>query len=330
MSSNFAPFGLNIKCVSISGTNTPFIREQNDNGQNVFSVAFTLISSTTGNYTTRDIREGDWIINTNKNYSSYTWRIIDIKIGIGSNFKLTIKDVDNYNSSINPNVVGITLADTFYMFRLNSDGLPQLTGWYGVNSGYSELFINAFGRFNINSIQRQYVNAYQAGNNFAIGNPIYVDNTGTYRISNNLNAKNTIGIVSSINNPTAGNFAYKSFGTYYLDISASFQNLDLSSYGGAGTILYISTDGTTNYTTIPPTNQAIPVWIYLGKDPLTNTQTGILYQLPSGVISAGNGSAGSTGATGSTGNTGDTGDTGNTGNTANTGNTVNNADTGDT
>jgi hypothetical protein len=63
----------------------------------------------------------------------------------------------------------------------------------------------------------------------------------------------------------AGWFTFKAFGTYYTDTSIFFGVSPISSYGDPGTLLYIDTSGARGYTTTPPTDYDIPIWVYLER-----------------------------------------------------------------
>jgi hypothetical protein len=137
----------------------------------------------------------------------------------------------------------------------------------------------------------QYVDVLQPSHTFVGGEPIWIDPAdGYYKSANNTNAKYIVGVVSSVGIPTSDSFTYKVFGTYYYDIQKFFSSLDLSSFN-KGDFIYVSTDGLTNYTTTPPTDFAIPIWVYLGLDS-NSKQTGILYTTPSLYSGAGGGGSG--------------------------------------
>jgi hypothetical protein len=143
------------------------------------------------------------------------------------------------------------------------------------------------------------VPVFQPNHGFLGGETIWIDPAdGKYKHANNTNAQYAVGLVSSIDIPDNRWFTYKSYGTFYGNITKFFNNLDLSSYD-KGSFLYISTDGVNEYTTTQPADIAIPAWVYLGLDSYGNQQ-GILYTVPSLY----NGSTGTTGPTGAKGESG--------------------------
>ena len=336
MSSNINPFLLYVYSNPTSASTDPsygVVQVNSNNGNNVFSCYFRFALGGAGaggettSYTTSDIQVGDWIICA---LTGFVWRIINVTIRTVNDFVAFLEDVDNYNFYIDTSTIRIggppSGTQYFYVFRLNSDGLPMLTSI--LNPGIGDLFSDAFGRFNMLSNQRQYINIYQPNNTLTVGTPIFIDSAdGLYKNSTFPdNTKKTIGIVSTVSD-IPGWFTFKAFGTYYLDVSNNFPNLIINNDGSVGftnsvpgTYYYLLNDGTGNYTTDSNSGLNTLMWIYLGKDSITNKETALLYALPGGNSSSGGGSNG-------TGGTGPTGPTGPTLNVTNSLNTLNNTGT---
>lgn len=221
--------------------------------------------------------------------------------GVGTIADLIIEDVNNYNQLLSPVNNGSPPDGNFgYVYELNSLGLPILAAVENVPTG--QFASEQLARFLANTVSDgPDVKVSQPGNTLQIGEAIYYDSSSnTYNSSNNpTNAKHTIGIVTKIGIPNSDSFSYAPFGTYYDDVSNYFNDANtttntflLSEISGvvAGSILYIDTTGTNQYTTTAPADSAIPIWIYLGLDPVTGKETGIL--MPFGGAAGGGGGGG--------------------------------------
>ena len=328
------PVCLQCVCVSNSSIGSP-------NGSNQFICEFNIANADTGNptyqfynsgtalYDMTTIIPGMWISGT---LGGFAWKIISVTGGNNSGVDptlyvtLVIEDEENYNFNVD-NGGGSggqpLIGEPHIIFQLNSDGLPVISPIYGqyTDQKLIQLSGDVLSRFNDRNPTRQYVDVFQPSHTFIGGEPIWIDPVDDYyKSANNTNAKYIIGVVSSVNIPNSDWFSYKAFGTYYYDIQKFFSALDLSSFN-KGDFIYVSTDGLTNYTTTPPTDFAIPIWVYLGLDS-NNKQTGILYTTPSlysGGGGGGGGGAGETGATGATGLAGPTGPAGDSSSTGATG-----------
>jgi hypothetical protein len=222
----------------------------------------------------------------------YAWKVISIVSSTDDDITLILEDEENYNyyiDSVNNNFGGQPQPSSQHIyFELNSDGVPIVTPSYTLVD--ASLSVDTISRFADRNPNRQYADILQPSHGFLGGEPIWVDPAdGLYKSANNTNAKFIVGIVSSVGIPTSDWFTYKAFGTYYYDIQKFFGTLDLSSYN-RGDFIYVSTDGVNNYTSTPPTDVAIPVWVYLGLD-VNGKQTGILYTTPS-MYSGGGGGGG--------------------------------------
>ena len=272
-------------------------------------------------YSTLDIKKGYWIAGYQ---GGHAWRIVDVFTeGIDTQITLTLEDVDNYNMQIDgiANYGALSAFSNYICFQVNNDGLPVFAPLYAkyIDSVLPQLPSDILSRFLYRNPTKQYVPVEQSSHTFQVGDPVWLNPaSGAYELANTgTTAKYIIGIVSSVGVPTADYFTYKSFGAYYTDIQSFFSSTDAGGTYTAfslttlfpgiapGTFVYIDTDPNTsaNYTITPPTDIAIPVWVYLGVDPLTNREMAILYTTPSLYNQTG-GSGGSGGATGPKGDPG--------------------------
>ncbi len=271
-------------------------------------------------YSTMNIKKGYWIAGYQ---GGHAWRVIDIDTlnATESQITLTLEDVDNYNMQIDSitNNGAINAYSNYICFQVNNEGLPVFAPLFAkyIDTILPQLPSDILSRFLYRNPTKQYVQVSQSEHTFSVGDPVWLNpDSGLYELANTgTTAKYIVGIVSSIGVPTSMYFTYKSFGAYYSDIQGFFSST-IDSIGTytefslktlfpsitPGTFVYIDTDPNTtaSYTTTPPSDMAIPVWIYLGLDPTTNREMAILYTTPSLYNQTGSGSGGSGGA-GSTG-----------------------------
>ena len=197
------------------------------------------------NYDCTNIKSGQWLAGA---APGYAWRILQVVAdpdNSSSRVILLVEDVNNFNAQIDSESNGFsgapqssadpTTAVPYLLFELNSDGVPIFTPTAGLlGSGFMyQIIPDIVSRFASQSLNKQYINVYQAGHTFAVGDPICVvsaDSSGNavYTKAVNLNSKYTLGIVSSVGNPDANAFAFKSIGTYYSDISRFFTDSTLN------------------------------------------------------------------------------------------------------
>jgi len=241
--------------------------------------------------------------------AGYAWKIVSIG-GIGTNgdgsTTITVEDVDNYNYLISGSNSYTSPPGNYIIFELNSNGVPVLQGLYNsyVDTSLAPLLPDIISRFANTSPNTQYIDIYQPNHTLLLGDPIWYNSSNItgqpYEKAMNSNAKYTIGVVSNTGVPDLNSFTFKVFGTYYSDVSSFFSEtltpsaLSLAAISGVvpGSILYIDTTGTNQYTTTAPADSAIPIWIYLGLDPVTGKETGIL--MPFGGGAGGGGGGGGT------------------------------------
>ena len=255
--------------------------------------------------------------------------------GGGYIIDLIIEDVNYYNRLLSPFFVGGPSDSVYgYIYELNSLGLPLLTNIpnYSTNSwGMEQL-----ARFLATTVSDgSTVVVNQPGFTVEIGDVVWLNpSIPAYQTLNNTTTaiSNGIGTVTKVGYPDSDSFVFSPFGTYYANIPDYYKDytdptntFNLNTIAGVskGSFIYINsntTAGAPKYTVTPNGN---PIWLYLGLDPVTNYQTGILFPFTNssggGGGGGGDGATGPTGPTGPTGASGDTGDTGASGDTGDTG-----------
>ena len=216
-----------------------------------------------------------------------------------------LEDVNKYNlmtttTSFDNASPGISSG---YIYELNTLGLPILP----------EISQTPTPQFVSQQISRFLASSTADGKNvkwihanistLSVGNTIYFDSTNlTFKKSNNIQAKNSIGIVSKIG-PESNYFTFEPFGTFYEDVANFFSTTNSDSFlrdisgVDTGSLIYINTNGDANsYTTVMPTTNALPIWLYLGQSTY-DTEMAILDPFLS---SAGTGATGCCGPPGGT------------------------------
>ena len=301
------PVCLMLTCMSTTTpTTTPVKLSTTYNGNNLYSVTFSVTARThysntlnTLTYNGNNISVGNWIAGGT---GGCCWKIYQITASAAAQITVTLEDVNNYSLHMN-NTNGIisnifktgTGTNNYIYFTLGSDGQPILTPMFGstfpTTTNYMYLLQDIMSRFSYLNPSRQYINLFQTNFSLPIGTPIWL-NPSTNKFESALNttgAPYTIGIVTSIGvtgtgvSSTLGNFTIKTYGTYYNDTSPFFPTTSLSSLINStqiGSFLYIDTSSQpslSGYTIIKPQTNAVPIWLYLGKEQISNKDTGILF-----------------------------------------------------
>lgn len=242
-------------------TSAPLTKTVNSNGNFiypscVFSVAtqnyisFSTGKKSTNGYTGLDMQVGNWIAG---GIGGGAWMITSITLNDtnGSIVTVTLEDIDNFSyymyngtgtgfPSVSNYFKTTSGANYYIYFTTGSDGQPILTPTFnaGLPSYLSNLPADIISRFAYLNPSKQYINLYQAGFNYPINTPIWLNtnvNPPIYQSSNSVTAAPyTIGIVSNINNPSPGNFDLQVFGTYYNNVN---QTLYIVSYPKTNTIV---------------------------------------------------------------------------------------------
>jgi hypothetical protein len=207
-------------------------------------------------YNGLDVKVGDWLFFANLNIAV---EIISITAQDDYNLTLIVEDVQLYNIINDPTQTGQGIGrisgDGNYnciIAQLNSEGLPvfaQLPD-YSVPVNFIADVTN---RFQFRNYIQDFIYATQPGNSFNIGDIIWLSSDGNYHISTaDASAKNTIGSVTSINQPNVGDFTYRPAGRYVTNLPTL--------PGLPGELLYVSNSTPGGLTDIPP-EYPIPVYI---------------------------------------------------------------------
>lgn len=301
------PVCLMLTCVSTTTpTITPVKLSTTYNGNNLYSVTFSVSAKThysntlsTLTYNGTNISLGNWIAGGT---GGGCWKIYEITTVSAGQVTVTLEDVNNYTlhmNNTNSTITNIfktgTGSNNYIYFTLGSDGQPILTPMFGssfpTTTNYMYLLQDIMSRFSYLNPSRQYINLFQTNFSLPIGTPIWLNpSTNKFESSlNTLGAPYTIGIVTSIGvtgagaSSTVGNFTIKTYGTYYNDTSSFFPTTQLSSLitsSQIGSFLYIDTNSNPNsngYTIVKPQTNAVPIWLYLGKEQISKKDTGILF-----------------------------------------------------
>lgn len=240
-------------------------------------------------YNGLDVNIGDWLVFTS---SGMALEVVSIAAQTDSLLTLIVEDVNLHNllndaAQSGQGIGGVSGANVYdcLIINLNSSGVPIFSNL----DDYSvpiNLVSDITNRFQFRNYIQDYIPGFQLGHNFAVGDVIYIDNSGVYHLSTAAeeDAKNSIGTVTSINQPSVGNFTYRPLGRYV-------KNLPLLP-GLPGDLLYVSSATPGGLTATAPTPYAIPVYIKI-----SNT---------AGILTSGSGSTGGTVNTGNIGFSGNT------------------------
>jgi len=211
-------------------------------------------------YNGLDVTVGDWLFFANLNIAV---EIISITAQDDYNLTLIVEDVQLYNIINDPaqtgHGIGGISGDGNYdciIAQLNSEGLPvfaQLPD-YSVPVNFIADVTN---RFQFRNYIQDFIYATQPGHSFNIGDIIWLSSDGNYHASTaDASAKNTIGSVTSINQPNVGDFTYRPAGRYVTNIPTL--------PGLPGELLYVSNSTPGGLTDIPP-EYPIPVYIKINN-----------------------------------------------------------------
>lgn len=236
-------------------------------------------------YNGLDIGIGDWLIFTSE---SMALEIISISAQTDSTLTVILEDVGLTNIINNPAQSGQGIgpvsppgAFDCLVIRLNASGIPV----FATIPDYSvpiNLVSDVTNRFQFYNYVQDYIPATQPGHGFALGDVIALDTTGTYHLAvAGVDNGTVVGIVTSIDQPTVGDFAYRPSGRYVRNLPTL--------PGLPGQRLYVSDTDPGGLTSSAPNVEAIPVYIKI-----TNT---------SAIMSSGSGGGGSLGNIEIAGNT---------------------------
>ena len=255
-------------------------------------------------YDCYNIVTGDWLANDSTGFTWKLTQIYTITDGPSGNntsqnvFYAKMEDVDGYNAGIDTtgNFIGSPgfVDSTTVLFTIDEDGFPIFTpsDTFSLSANFSG---NVIGRFRALNTYNQYVSIYQtdASGTFVVGDPIYIDASGSfvpsYGLSDDRRVSFTLGLVTSVGVPTKDYFTFNPFGEYRAKTGLT---------GYAGTIYYINPTGTTGasaLTTVRPAGNPYAVYQTIDNSGSAICMNGI----PFGNVSTSGGQTGPTGDDGS-------------------------------
>lgn len=209
-------------------------------------------------YNALDIVPGQWLVFTNQNM---TVQIISISSQTDTSATMIVEDVGLTNILNNPNQtgqgIGAISADSLFdclIIETNAEGLPVFAPIldYSIPVNLISAITNRFMHWNY---VQDYIPVSQVGNNFAVGDVIWLDPSGVYHLSlaSDPGAEISVGTVTSINTPSQGDFTYRPIGRYVTNLPAL--------PGDPGQVLYVSSSTPGGLTASAPAPVAIPIYI---------------------------------------------------------------------
>jgi hypothetical protein len=211
-------------------------------------------------YDAQDIAVGDWVADIS---SGKAVKIVSI-LSDTTAFKLhaIVEDVERFNVFTDPSQSGFGgVQGSVVIFRLSPDGLPSLGGI----TQYSEHFIvnpmfatELTSRFRQRNYQNEYVRVYQYHHGFEIGDPVVLENNGTYVLAqaNADHEGRIVGVVSSSKAPSNNWFAFKPVAPIIRDLIKPLPGLP-------GDLIFIDPTTPGQLTNEKPMNHAIALYIKL-------------------------------------------------------------------
>lgn len=240
-------------------------------------------------YNGLDISIGDWLIFT---ASGMALEVISIVSQSDNLLTIIVEDVNLHNLLNDPGqsgqgIGGVSGNNTFdcLVINLNSSGVPIFASLpdYSVPINMVSDIAN---RFQFRNYVQDFIPGFQFGNGFTIGDVIYIDPSSVYHksIASEIGSKNSIGTVTSIDQPNIGSFTYRPLGRYVKNLPTL--------PGAPGDLLYVSSSTPGGLTSTAPSPYAIPVYIKV-----SNTAA---------ILTSGSGSTGGSVNTGNIGFAGNT------------------------
>ena len=165
-------------------------------------------------YNGLDVKIGDWLIFTG---SSLAVEIISVSHQTDSTLTFIVEDVSLNNIVNDPSQSGIgigNISDTgvydCLIINLNSEGIPVFAALpdYSVPINLIADIVNRFASFNY---CQDFIHANQPGHTFVIGDFVYLNEDGSYTASlaTLMRSTQSIGTVTSVNQPDVGDFTYR-------------------------------------------------------------------------------------------------------------------------
>ena len=209
-------------------------------------------------YNGLDVTVGQWLIFPGQTMAV---QIISISSQTDTTLTMIVEDVGLTNILNNPGQSGQGIGPVSppgqfncLIVTLNAEGLPVFASIsdYEIPVNLISSITNRF--MNWNYVQ-DFIPVTQIGHTFAVGDVIWLDSSGIYHASlaSDAGAEVTVGTVTSINQPSIGDFSYRPSGRYV-------ENLPTLP-GNTGQILYVSATTPGGVTDIAPSPVAIPVYI---------------------------------------------------------------------
>jgi len=209
-------------------------------------------------YNGLDVTVGNWLVFAS---SSIAVEIISIVSQTDSILTFIVEDVGLSNIVNDPTQSGIGIGNISdlgvydnLIINLNSEGIPVFATIpdYAVPINLIPDIVNRFQSYNY--IQ-DYIQATQFGNNFQIGDFIYLNEDGSYSLSvaTEMRSTQSIGTVTSVNQPDIGDFTYRPINRYVTNLPT------LPGY--PGDILYISSTSPGGVSNVITSGDQIPVYI---------------------------------------------------------------------
>lgn len=209
-----------------------------------------------------DVNIGDWLVFSS---SAMALEIISITVQGDSELTMIVEDVSLHNLLNNPAQSGQGIGPTSaagefdcLIITLNSTGVPI----FAPLADYSvpiNLVADITNRFQFRNYIQDFIPATQPGHGFSVGDVIYIDRLGNYTLSSaNLEeSANSIGTVTSINQPSVGDFTYRPIGRYVTNLP------ELP--GVPGQRLYVSGTELGGLVASQPSPYAVPIYIKISN-----------------------------------------------------------------
>jgi hypothetical protein len=209
-------------------------------------------------YNGLSVSVGNWLIFTT---ASIAVEVISITSQTDSVLTFIVEDVGLSNIVNNPTQSGIGIGSASdpgvydcLIINLNSEGIPVFATIpdYAVPINLIPDIVNRFQSYNY--IQ-DFIPASQPDNIFQVGDIIYLNADGTYTASLSTLTRSTqsIGTVTSINQPDVGDFTYRPINRYVTNLPT------LPGY--PGDVLYVSSTVPGGVTNVVTVGNTIPVYI---------------------------------------------------------------------
>ena len=209
-------------------------------------------------YNGLDVKIGDWLVFTS---SSLAVEIISISNQTDSTLSFIVEDVSLNNIVNDPTQSGIGIGNTSdagvfdcLIINLNNEGIPVFANIsdYSVPVNLIPDIVNRFASFNY--IQ-DFIQARQPGHTFVVGDFVYLNEDGSYTASlaTLMRSTQSIGTVTSVNQPDVGDFTYRPINRYVTNLPTL--------PGLPGDLLYISSTVPGGVSNVVTAGDTIPVYI---------------------------------------------------------------------